>query len=104
MPERRVRPTRILALNAPRAAAFEQTLDLVHTEPVEITGNGMFQAGGGDGELERLLGPGQRLQAVDQPAGKTIAPAHPVHNVRDVVVTAGEKLLAVGQTGRPSVV
>ena len=63
----------------------------------------MFQAGSRHGEFQRLLVAAKGLQAVDQPAGKAVAATHPIHDVRDLVMTAGQELLAVMQARRPAV-
>lgn len=54
-----------LALHAAAAPVLQQAVDVVEREPREVAGNGMLQAGRGDGELQRLGVGGQVLQAVD---------------------------------------
>ncbi len=43
-----------LALDAAGAAAFNERLDFFHGDPVEIAGDGVFQAACGGGEFKRL--------------------------------------------------
>src|SRR5579872_512317 len=64
----------------------------------------MLQARGCYRELQRLLMARERLQTVDQSAREAVSATNAIHDVRDVVVPAGEKLLPVAQAGRPAVV
>src|SRR5579863_2821164 len=95
---------RVSTLYSPRPAALHQRFNLVHAEAVEIARNGVFQARRRYRELQRFLMIRQRLQAVNQPPREAVSSAHPIHDVRDVVMPAGEKLFTVRQAGRPAVV
>ena len=65
-----------LSLDASGAVAFEQSLDLVHGEAVEVAGKGMLQATGCDGEFESFLFRGEGVQAIDQAARERVAAAY----------------------------
>ena len=48
---------------------------------VEVAGDGLFEAGGGYGELEGVAGVVLLQEAVDEAAGEGVAAAYAVHDL-----------------------
>ena len=76
---------RSLPLHAPRPAALDERVHLVHREPVEVARNRVLQAARRHRELQRVLMRLQVLEAVNQAAREAVAAAHAIHDVRDLL-------------------
>src|SRR5262245_43244909 len=90
-------------LHPTRTAAFQQRLHIVDRAAIEIAGHRVLQTTRRHRELERLLVRPERIQPVDQAPRETIAAADAIDDVRDLVMPAQQKLLAIVVARRPAV-
>src|SRR5258706_6575018 len=92
------------ALDSPTPLSLHQGFDFGHVDPVEIAEYGVLEAGRRRGELERALIVLIGGQAINESGRERISRADPIDDVGDVVLAAGERLRAIVQYRRPSVV
>src|ERR1051326_214001 len=93
-----------LPLHPPRPAPLQKLFHFLAAETIKVAWNGVFQTGRGHGKLESIAMARQHIQSIDQTASETVSAANPIHNVRDLVVAAHQKLIAVVQARRPAIV
>ena len=94
--------TATLTLNPARTAALDQALDFFARKPIEVAGDRVLQARGGDGKLEGVLMRVRWRSPKIEAAGEAVAAAHAIDDVRDVVVAAEQEILAVVEAGATS--
>src|SRR5207244_2974127 len=90
--------------DASRTPALHELLHFLTTEPAEVARDRVLETRRCYRELQRLSMACHVQQPVDQSAREAIAPADAIHDVRDVVITAEQKIFPIVEARRPTIV
>src|SRR5687767_7492024 len=93
-----------LSLDFAGSSVHQKRVHFLNRGPAKVPGDGVFEHGGCGSEFEGFLQSRKFQQTVDQPCVKGISATDSLDDVRDLVVTAFEKLLSIVNTRRPRIV
>src|SRR5215471_11965429 len=92
-----------LALHTAWSAVSKEVLNLEKRCPIDIIGDGVFQAGCGNREIQSALVGHAGAESIDQSGAEGVTCSYTLDDARNVVAGACQQRFAIVQTGRPTV-